>query len=159
MTATDKNHKGNICIRPMQIDDYENVRRLWGSIHNLGIRSVDDARDGILRFLNRNPGISVVAGYGEEIVGTILCGHDGRTGCFYHVCVKETLRRQGIGRRMVEEAVRALKQEQISKISLFAFTENSLGNEFWNRLGFVRREDMFNYEWQLNEANITSFNR
>lgn len=157
--VTDQGCQDSITIRPMLTDDYEDVRKLWNGIHRLGIRSIDDAKEGILRFLERNPGISVVAQYKEEIIGTILCGHDGRTGCFYHVCVKESMRRQGIGRQMVEAAVEALKKERISKISLFAFTDNSLGNEFWKRIGFVKREDMFNYEWQLNEANTTSFNR
>ncbi len=154
-TQADKEIK----IRAMQPADYGKVRQLWLSIHRLGIRSVDDAQEGVVRFLERNPETSVVAERSGEIVGSILCGHDGRTGCFYHVCVREDLRRQGIGSRMVRFAVDALTKEQISKISLFAYTDNALGNDFWKCLGFVRREDMYNYEWQLNEANVTNFNQ
>ena len=150
---------GGIRIRAMQPTDYDKVRKLWLTIHRLGIRSVDDAKEGVLRFLERNPETSVVAERGGEIVGSILCGHDGRTGCFYHVCVREDLRRRGIGSRMVRFAVDALTRERISKISLFAYTDNSLGNDFWKCLGFVRREDMYNYEWQLNAENVTSFNQ
>ena len=149
----------SVRIRSMHPEDYDRVHRLWLSIHGFGMRSIDDARESIVRFLQRNPQTSVVAQKGEDIVGSILCGHDGRTGCFYHVCVREDLRRQGIGRQMVQFAVEALTQERISKISLFAYTDNALGNDFWSCLGFVRREDMYNYEWQLNAANITSFNQ
>lgn len=148
----------NITIRSMEPGDYDRVRSLWLSIHGFGIRSVDDSRENIIRFIERNPGISVVAQSGDSIIGSILCGHDGRTGCFYHVCVREDMRRRGIGSDMVTFAVKALTRERISKISLFAYTDNSLGNDFWKHLGFERREDMYNYEWMLNTDNITSFN-
>ena len=149
---------GSVNIRTMEPQDYDRVRTLWLSIHGLGIRSVDDSRENICRFLERNPGTSVVALSDDEIIGSILCGHDGRTGCFYHVCVREDMRRRGIGSKMVTFAVKALTLEKISKISLFAYTDNSLGNDFWKHLGFEKREDMYNYEWMLNTDNITSFN-
>ncbi len=150
--------KGEVHIRPMKEEDYDDVKTLWLSIRHFGIRSVGDSKDSVLRFLKRNPGISVVAVSRGELIGTILCGHDGRTGCFYHVCVREDWRRQGVGRHMVRMAVEALNKEKISKISLFSFADNTLGNGFWKQLGFVRREDMYNYEWQLNLEDITNFN-
>ena len=52
-----------------------------------------------------------------RIVGSILCGHDGRRGCLYHVCVDEDYRRHGIGKRMVVFAMKALKEEKINKVS------------------------------------------
>ena len=73
-------------IRSMTIEDYSAVKRLWQSIRGFGIRSIDDSEEGVRRFLTRNPGISVTAVQGGEIVGAILCGHDGRRGCLYHVC-------------------------------------------------------------------------
>ena len=75
-------------IRVMTIDDYDEVYSLWQTIHGFGIRSIDDSRDGVLRFLKRNPTTSVVAVEDGKIVGAILCGHDGRRGCLYHVCVE-----------------------------------------------------------------------
>ena len=82
-------------VRAMTEDDYDKVYRLWKTIKGFGIRSVDDSREGVARFLRRNPTTSVVAQAGEEIVGAILCGHDGRRGCFYHVCVREDYRLAG----------------------------------------------------------------
>ena len=48
-------------IREMKIEDYDNVFALWKTIKGFGIRSVDDSREGIERFLKWNPGLSVVA--------------------------------------------------------------------------------------------------
>ena len=119
--------------REMTIDDFEKVHALWLSIHGFGIRSIDDSREGVEAFLNRNPGFSVVAEEGGQIVGSILCGHDGRTACFYHVCVREDKRRQGIGKDMTVWCMRKLNQAHVNKISLVAFKDNSIGNSCWQQ--------------------------
>ena len=67
----------------MTIDDYDEVYALWKKIKGFGIRSIDDSREGVERFLRRNPTTSVVAEEDGHIVGSILCGHDGRRGCLY----------------------------------------------------------------------------
>ena len=144
-------------IRAMTIEDYDEVYHLWKKIRGFGIRSVDDSREGIARFLRRNPTTSVVAVEDGRIVGSILCGHDGRRGCFYHVCVEEAYRRHGIGKAMVVRAMEALKAEEINKVCLIAFTQNDIGNAFWNRIGWTRRLDLNYYDFTLNEENITKF--
>ncbi len=146
-------------IRTMTIEDYDGVRALWMSIRGFAIRSVDDSRAGVERFLRRNPTTSVVAEENGGIIGAILCGHDGRRGCLYHVCVKEEYRMRGVGRSMVTFAMEALKAEQISKVSLIAFTANDIGNAFWNRIGWTRRLDLNYYDFTLNESNIIAFNQ
>lgn len=146
-------------IRTMTIDDYQEVHDLWMSIKGFGIRSVDDSRGGVEIFLKRNPTTSVVAIEDGKIVGSILCGHDGRRGCFYHVCVADGYRRRGIGKAMAVHAMNALKEEHINKVSLIAFTKNDIGNAFWNSIGWTKREDLNYYDFTLNEANITAFNQ
>ena len=88
---------------------------MWLSIKGFAIRSIDDSKEGVTRFLNRNPGTSVVAVEDGKIVGAILCGHDGRRGCLYHVCVAKEYRRQGIGKAMVIHCMEALKKEKSTK--------------------------------------------
>ena len=144
-------------FRAMTIEDYDQVYDLWMHIKGFGIRSIDDSREGIARFLKRNPTTSVVAEADGKIVGGILCGHDGRRGCFYHVCVKPEYRRKGIGKQMVVFAMEALKAEEINKVSLIAFTTNDIGNAFWNTIGWTKREDLNYYDFTLNEKNITAF--
>ena len=145
-------------VRIMTIEDYEGVYALWKKIKGFGIRSIDDSKEGVARFLKRNPTTSVVAEKDGRIVGSILCGHDGRRGCLYHVCVDEDYRRNGIGKRMVVFAMKALKEEKINKVSLIAFTENDIGNAFWNTIGWTERLDLNYYDFTLNEENITAFN-
>ena len=121
-------------IRAMTLEDYENVHALWMKIKGFAIRSIDDSKEGVERFLNRNPGISVVAEEDGKIVGAILCGHDGRRGCMYHVCVDPEYRLKGIGKSMVVFAMEALRKEKINKVSLIAFTKNDVGNAFWKEI-------------------------
>ena len=152
--------KKKFTIRAMTIEDYDGLHSLWMSIRGFGIRSLDDSREGVERFLRRNPSISVVAAAEDgQVVGGILCGHDGRRGCLYHVCVREDFRLHGIGKAMVVFCMNALKDEGINKVSLIAFTQNDVGNKFWNRIGWTKREDLNYYDFTLNEANITAFNR
>ena len=145
-------------LRSMTIEDYPKVKELWCSIKGFGIRSIDDSEEGIQMFLNRNPGFSVVAENDEgELLGAILCGHDGRRGCLYHVCVRMEYRRQGIGKAMVVFCMEALRKERINKVSLIAFTKNDVGNAFWKEIGWTKREDLNYYDFALNEENITAF--
>lgn len=145
-------------VRTMTAEDYTGVYELWMSIKGFAMRSIDDSREGVERFLKRNPDTSVVAVEDGKIVGAILCGHDGRRGCMYHVCVHADYRMKGIGRAMVVYAMEVLKRERISKISLIAFTANDVGNAFWNRIGWTKREDLNYYDFVLNTDNIEAFN-
>lgn len=145
-------------IRTMTIGDYPGVHKLWMSISGFAIRSLDDSREGVEAFLKRNPTSSVVAVKDGQIVGSILCGHDGRRGCMYHVCVHKDHRMMGIGKSMVVYCMEALKREHISKISLIAFTSNDIGNAFWKEIGWTKREDLNYYDFVLNQDNIVKFN-
>ena len=144
-------------IRAMTIEDYDEVRSLWMTIKGFGIRSVDDSREGVEAFLKRTPGLSVVAVEDGRVAGSILCGHDGRRGCLYHVCVAEKYRMRGLGRAMVVFCMNALKEEHFNKVSLIAFTKNDVGNAFWKQIGWTKREDLNYYDFVLNEDNITKF--
>ena len=146
-------------IRSMKIEDYDMVYELWTRIKGFAIRSVDDSREGVKAFIDRNPDTSVVAEEDGKIVGAILCGHDGRRGCMYHVCVDSGYRLKGIGKSMVVFAMEALRAEHINKVSLIAFTENDVGNAFWNEIGWTEREDLNYYDFTLNKANIAAFNK
>ncbi len=148
----------NYRLRVMKIEDYQGIYDLWMTIDGFGIRSIDDSYEGVERFLKRNPDTSVVAEADGKIVGAILCGHDGRRGCMYHVCVHEDYRKHGIGKAMVVFCMRALQGEQINKVSLIAFKSNVVGNAFWKSAGWTFREDLNYYDFTLNEENITKFN-
>lgn len=150
--------KENVTIRKMTMEDFEEVHGLWMQIHGFGIRSVDDSKEGVERFIRRNPDTSMVAVLEGRIIGAILCGHDGRRGCLYHVCVHENYRKHGIGQKMVKACLEALKKEHICKVNLIAFRKNEVGNRFWQGMGWTFREDVNYYECLLDENNVTTYN-
>ena len=143
-------------MEPMTIADYDEVRALWMTISGFGIRALDDSRDDIDRFIQRNPTTSVVAKVDGRIVGSILCGSDGRQGALYHVCVAKPWRRHGIGTLMVAYCMRELSKMGINKVSLIAFRRNDVGNAFWRNIGWTQADANY-YEFVLNENNITQF--
>ncbi|MDE6666520.1 MAG: GNAT family N-acetyltransferase [Ruminococcus sp.] len=129
-------------IRTMNISDYDNVYALWMSCRNMGFNNVDDSHDGIERFLERNPSTCFVAEQNGEIAGVIISGNDGRRGYIYHMSVAEKYRRCGIGTKLVNTCLSALKNEGISKVALLVFKYNEVGNAFWENQGFTLRNDI-----------------
>ena len=140
----------------MREEDYDAVRALWLTIRGFGIRALDDSREDVVRFIRRNPTTSVVAVAEGHIVGSILCGSDGRQGSLYHVCVARGFRRQGIGTRMVGYCMERLREMGINKVALIAFANNDAGNAFWRQIGW-KQSDVNYYEFILNQDNITRF--
>ena len=146
-----------VVISPMIPEDYDEVRDLWLTIRGFGIRALDDSREDIERFIRRNPTTSVVARADGRIVGSILCGSDGRQGTLFHVCVAKEYRRRRIGTQMVGFCMHQLRIMGINKVSLIAFAKNDIGNAFWNKIGWIRKTDVNYYVFDLNEKNITKF--
>jgi ribosomal protein S18 acetylase RimI-like enzyme len=127
--------------RIMTMGDYEQAYDLWILCGN-GLNDKDDSPEGIEKYLKRNPTTSFVATCDGKVVGVILCGHDGRRGIIQHACVSPDYRRLGIGNKLVELALGALKDEGINKVLLVAFKKNEGGNAFWEAQGFTIREDL-----------------
>ena len=128
--------------RIMRAEDYDGAFALWQSTPGMGLNSLDDSREGIVRYLERNPQTCFVAEEADRICGTVLSGHDGRRGYFYHTAVAREKQGQGVGSRLVELAVEALKAQGITKVALVAFSENENGNAFWEHQGFTLRADL-----------------
>lgn len=129
-------------IRQMTIADYEDVYNFWINIPGMGLNDIDDSREGIAKYLERNPHTCFVATEQDRIVGVILSGHDGRRGYIYHAAVDAAVRKRGIGTALLKAAMDALKAEGVCKVALFVFAKNSIGNGFWEKRGFVVREDL-----------------
>lgn len=130
-----------LTIRKMCIEDYDDLYALWVACQN-GLNNLDDSREGIAKYLERNPETSFVAVENGVLAGAILCGHDGRRGYIQHMSVSPLYRRRGIAHKLVARALAALKAEGINKAALVAFKENALGNAFWEAEGFSLREDL-----------------
>ncbi len=129
-------------IRKMTINDYEEVYALWLSCSGMGLNDVDDSREGIARFLERNPDTCFVAVINEKIIGVIIAGNDGRRGYIYHTAVSPDHRGRGIARALVKNALDALEKCGITKVALVVFKRNETGNAFWEKIGFTGRDDL-----------------
>lgn len=129
-------------IEKLTIHDYNAVYELWIKTPGMGFNTIDDSREGIERYLKRNPDTCFVVRMENKIVGVILCGHDGRRGYIHHTAVDVSYRKQGIGRRLVECAITALQNEGISKVACVVFEKNKEGNLFWESIGFCKRDDL-----------------
>lgn len=129
-------------IRVMSILDYDGVYNLWINTPGMGLNTTDDSREGIEKYLKRNPTSSFVAECDGKIVGVIMAGHDGRRGYIHHTAVLPEYRNQGIAKRLVASAMSALDKEGINKVALVVFEKNEVGNGFWENIGFVHRDDL-----------------
>ncbi len=129
-------------IRLMTIEDYDRVYALWLSCKGMGLNNLDDSREGIGRFLERNPETCFAAEENGEIIGVIIAGNDGRRGYIYHTAVSPSHRRKGIAAALVSEALSALKKCGINKAALVVFDRNGDGNAFWEKQGFTQRNDL-----------------
>jgi ribosomal protein S18 acetylase RimI-like enzyme len=134
----------DILIHQMQIEDYNYIYKLWSSTPGIGLSDAD-RYESIHKFLKRNKELSYVCRYKNRIIGTILCGHDGRRGYIYHVTVAEKYRERGIGQALVNKSLEQLKKEGIDKCHLFVFADNAIGKVFWTSSGWTLREDIFVY--------------
>ena len=129
-------------IRKMTPADYAGTYALWMSCAGMGLNDVDDSEEGIRRYLERNPDTCFAAEEDGRIVGAILTGHDGRRGYIYHTAVAPDCRRRGVGKKLAEAALAALRDAGITKVALVAFSRNEAGNAFWEKLGFTARDDL-----------------
>lgn len=129
-------------IKQMTINDYDEVYNLWINTTGMGLNNIDDSREGIERYLKRNPNTCFIAKKNNAVVGVILSGHDGRRGYIHHTAVAVTERRQGIGKAILNRVLSALEKEGINKIALVAFSKNEIGNQFWEKNGFTIRDDL-----------------
>jgi N-acetylglutamate synthase len=140
-------------LRNMVIEDYEKVHKLWENTAGMGMRSIDDSQMGITKFLKRNPATNFIAVVEDEIVGVILCGHDGRRGYIYHTAVDIKYRGNGIGTRLVKAVYNALEEEGITKAALVVFKTNDIGNSFWKSIDWEERKDLNYYNKNINLEN------
>lgn len=129
-------------IKKLTIDDYDKMYALWLSCKRMGLNDTDDSREGIRRFLDRNPDTCFGAYEADMLIGVILAGNDGRRGFIYHTAVSPEYRGNGVGTALVNAALEALGRLGITKTALVVFGKNEVGNAFWEKQGFTVRNDL-----------------
>lgn len=135
-------------VREFIDGDIDVALRLWRRTEGVGLSDADHP-DRLCGFLSRNPGLSRVAVSGESLIGTILCGTDGRRGYIHHLAVAAGSRRSGVGRALLADALSALQGIGIRKCHAFVLQFNPFGKLFWERSGWQRRDDLHVYSKML----------
>ena len=125
----------------MTLADYEDVLRLWQNAEGVGLNE-SDTRAAIGSYLKRNRGMSFVARDGQQLVGAVLCGHDGRRGYLHHLAVAPTHRRKGLGTKLVARCLAELKRVGILKCNIFLYADNVRGERFWRSNGWKKRSNL-----------------
>lgn len=140
-------------LRLLTTADFPALYALWTSCPGMGLNDRDDTPEGIARYLARNPLTCFGAEEDGMLIGCILAGHDGRRGYIYHTAVHPVHQRRGVGAALVQSALSALRAEGISKVALVAFRHNEAGNTFWEKQGFILREDLHYRNIALTDMN------
>lgn len=136
--------------REMTIADYDAVIQLMKSTPGVAVRDADSL-DATKRYFERNPNLSFVAEKNQEIIGCVMCGHDGRRGYLQHLIVKETERRNGIGTHLVHESMQTLKALGIQKTHIHVLQNNDIAKDYWTSKDWDRRDDILVYS--LNQSD------
>ncbi len=144
----------DLIIEKMRIVDFEEIHQIWSNSNGVTLRAIDDSKEGIEKFLRRNPNNSFICRIEGEIIGGILSGHDGRKGFIYHTVVNEKYRERGIGKKLVERVIHSLKEENITKIGVLVNSDNLSGNVFWESLGFEYFNDLNYRILPIDKLNI-----
>ncbi len=139
---------GNTSIREMIVGDYEKMIVLWKNTPGIGLSDADSKRN-ISQFLERNPGLSFVYEIEKRIIGTVLCGHDGRRGYIYHLAVDQEFRNQGLGKELMSHCLERLSRKRIAKCHLFLYSDNEDAIQFYHHIGWEKRSNLLIYSKNL----------
>ncbi|MBI2725137.1 MAG: GNAT family N-acetyltransferase [Polaromonas sp.] len=128
-------------IRMMTIADHDAVVRLMKETPGVMFRDAD-SQESTARYLQRNPGLSFVCEVDGQLVGCIMCGHDGRRGYLQHLIVLPAHRRKGIANALVESCVDELEKLGIFKSHVDVMKTNTLAAAYWESQGWKLRSDI-----------------
>lgn len=132
-------------VRSFCMEDYDDVVALW---EGAGLYlNKSDSREGIERKLERDADAFLVAEDEGAIVGAVMGAYDGRRGWVNHLAVAPAYRGHGLGRQLIEEMELKLKAKGCQKINLLIEPTNASVQEFYQQLGYQRRELIYMQKW------------
>ena len=137
--------ESNLIIEEMEEKHINDVINLWKNTEGISLHeNGEDNICGINIFINRNPGLSfIVKNIKNEIVGSLLCGHDGRRGYIHHLAVDNKYRKMGIAKEMIYKSLEKLKTLSIKKVALFVLKDNINAQLFYEH-NCWEKEDIVN---------------
>jgi ribosomal protein S18 acetylase RimI-like enzyme len=122
-------------IRCFAPEDEPAVVALW---QRCGLtRPWNDPHRDIRRKLRVRPDLFLVGVLDGALVGTVMAGYEGHRGWINYLAVDPRHQRRGLGRALMLEAERLLRQSGCPKINLQVRTGNQEAIAFYRRLGYA----------------------
>ena len=131
----------SIEIRIMDVSDIPASIELWKNIKGLAIRGSDNISD-LSEHVNMNFRHNFVATSGNQLVGTVLGGFDGRRGYIYHLAVHEDFRRKNTGKELMERCFQSFREINVTKCHMMVLKDNIGAQEFYAKIGCELRTEI-----------------
>jgi ribosomal protein S18 acetylase RimI-like enzyme len=128
-----------LSIRRFDASDTDAVVALWQQAFPEYRDATRPQRNPHLSIANKlatQPELFFVAVLGERIVGTVMGGYDGHRGWMYSLAVDESLRRHGIGTRLVAHVEQVLTGLGCPKLNLQILSAKTELQAFYEALGY-----------------------
>jgi ribosomal protein S18 acetylase RimI-like enzyme len=119
-------------IRVAARDDFDEVLALWRQ--DAAFATATDDLDGLGALCARDGDALLVADDGGRIVGTVIAAWDGWRGGIYRLVVASTHRRRGLGRTLVDAAVKALAARGARRIAAVVDGDDEQAMAFWRAM-------------------------
>ncbi|OGH12596.1 MAG: hypothetical protein A2776_00005 [Candidatus Levybacteria bacterium RIFCSPHIGHO2_01_FULL_40_10] len=123
-------------FRELTIEDYSRLIPFWKDNYFV---NEHDTKERLKLFLEKNPGLSVLAEDDGKIAATALGSYDGRRGYLQKVVVDKKFRRHGLGLELVKKVLDKLKDVGVTYIPLSV--EEDLV-EFYEKCGFKKTKQV-----------------
>jgi N-acetylglutamate synthase-like GNAT family acetyltransferase len=130
--------KGSIVIRGFEHNDVDQIAAILKLNKQYGFPEVDGP-EAMMRVKACNAAVFLVFETDGKVVGVIRGNYDGSRAMIHQLSVHPTYQRRGIGRALVEEAVKKFKGMGAPTVSA-TITERSF--PFFQKVGF-RKIDVF----------------
>jgi ribosomal protein S18 acetylase RimI-like enzyme len=129
--------------------DYEPVFALWTSIEKGVHTGRSDTPAEIVKKLERDPDLFLVAEADGAIVGSAVGGYDGRRGLVYHLAVASAFRGMGVGSRLMDELELRLRTKGCLKCYLLVTSDNPEAEVFYRQRGWQHMDSIRLYGKEL----------
>lgn len=120
---------------PLRIEMYDQLVKGWNLLPE-NATGIGDDRESIGNYLTRNRNCSIAAFHGDELIGAVLAGHDGRRALLNHLFVVPDFRRKGVARTLVAMSFKELRKQGVRRAAVFIHKTNPVARSFWENIGF-----------------------
>ena len=136
-----ENEGKSVSIRNFDFpEDYPDVVNLWrNSGSGIHLRRSDESEE-IIKKIERDPDLFLVAENLGKVIGTVMGGFDGRRGMMYHLAVATGYRQRGVGAAKMTELERRLRLKGCIRYYLLVTKDNLEAIRFYEARGWERME-------------------